>query len=134
MNEPDNLRNYAHVVEGVVINVSVWDGVQPYEPGDGVAMVPLPYTTDADGTIAYQGGIGWTYVDGAFVPPPLPPLTWDEIRTGRNALLSASDWTQAPDSHLTTSEKQEWADYRQSLRDVPQDFATPDDVVWPEAP
>jgi len=27
-----------------------------------------------------------------------------------------------------------WAEYRQQLRDIPQDFASPDDVVWPAAP
>lgn len=67
MTELDNLRGYAHVVDGKVVNVSVWDGVQPYDPGDGVEMVPLPYTTDDDGTIRYTGGIGWDYVDGEFV-------------------------------------------------------------------
>lgn len=67
MTEPDNLRHYAHVVNGVVVNVSVWDGVQPYDPGENVIMVPLPYTTDDDGTIRYRGGIGWDYADGEFV-------------------------------------------------------------------
>ena len=61
IDEPENLRGYAHVVDGVVINVSLWDGVQPYDAGDGVEMVPLPYTTDEDGTRRYQGGIGWDY-------------------------------------------------------------------------
>ena len=73
MQEPDNLRGYAHVVDSVVVNVSVWDGVQPYDPGEGVTMVPLPYTTDEDGTIRYTAGIGWDYVDGTFVDnrPPV---------------------------------------------------------------
>ena len=66
--EPDNLYHYAHVdADGQVVNVSVWDGIQPYDPGDGVEMVPLPYTTDEDGSIRYTGGIGWEYVDGEFV-------------------------------------------------------------------
>jgi hypothetical protein len=79
-------------------------------------------------------GIGWTYVDGAFVPAPLPPLTWDDIRLQRDSLLGASDWTQVADAPLTAADRQAWADYRQALRDVPQDFDSPDDVVWPEAP
>jgi hypothetical protein len=79
-------------------------------------------------------GIGWTYVDGAFVPPPVPPLTWEEVRAGRDTLLTASDWTQMPDSPLNGEQKNTWADYRQELRDLPQSFATPDEVVWPEAP
>jgi hypothetical protein len=79
-------------------------------------------------------GLGWTYVDGAFVPPPVPPLTWDDVRAERDSLLSASDWTQVTDAPLTASEKAAWADYRQALRDVPQDFDSPNDVIWPEAP
>ena len=67
MAEPENLRGYAHVLDGVVVNVSVWDGESSYDPGEGVTMVPLPYTTDEDGTPRYQGGIGWTYRDGEFV-------------------------------------------------------------------
>ena len=66
--EPDNLAHYAHLdADGQVVNVSVWDGVQPYTPPDGITMVPLPYTTDEDGTRRYQGGIGWTYRDEEFV-------------------------------------------------------------------
>ena len=67
MTEPENLSDYAHIVDGVVVNVSVWDGVQPYDPGDNVEMVPLPYTTDEDGERRYTAGIGWTFRDGEFV-------------------------------------------------------------------
>lgn len=71
MNEPENLRGYAHVVDGLVVNVSAWDGVQEYDPGDGVEMVPLPYTDEEDEegeTVRrYIGGIDWTYRDGEFV-------------------------------------------------------------------
>lgn len=67
MNEPENIRKYAHLVDGVVVNVSVWDGVQDYNPGDGITMVALPYTTDDDGVRRYQGGIGWTFRDGQFI-------------------------------------------------------------------
>ena len=35
----------------------------------------------------------------------------------RNELLTASDWTQMPDSPLSDSKKAEWATYRQKLRD-----------------
>lgn len=47
----------------------------------------------------------------------------DRNRTRRNSLLQASDWTQNNDSPLTTEKKQEWAVYRQKLRDMTeQDF------------
>jgi hypothetical protein len=56
---------FAHVRDGVVVNVSLWDGVTDYTPADGVTMVPLPYIEDEDG-IRYTAGIGWGYVDGQF--------------------------------------------------------------------
>lgn len=67
MTEPENLYGYAHVKDGLVVNVSVWDGVQRYQPGDGVTLVPLPYEDDEDGERRYTAGIGWTYRDGQFV-------------------------------------------------------------------
>jgi len=79
-------------------------------------------------------GLGWTYVDGEFIAPPPEPLTWGDIRAKRDRLLAACDWTQVADAPLTATEKQAWADYRQALRDIPQTFDSPDDVVWPETP
>ena len=61
-------------------------------------------------------------------------LAWKVVRAERDRLLAACDWTQVADTPLTATEKTAWADYRQTLRDVPQDFDSPDDVVWPEAP
>ena len=59
---------------------------------------------------------------------------WDAIRVERDALLTASDWTVLPDAPLTTTQKTAWKTYRQTLRDLPQTFATPDGIVWPERP
>jgi len=42
----------------------------------------------------------------------------DRIRNIRNSLLSSSDWTQVSDNNLSEIEKQEWAAYRQELRDI----------------
>ena len=59
---------------------------------------------------------------------------WDAVRAERDALLTASDWTVLPDAPLTTTQKTAWKTYRQTLRDLPQTHATPDGIVWPEAP
>lgn len=59
-----------------------------------------------------------------------PPLTVEQIRARRDALLAASDWTQLPDSPLSKSKKSEWASYRQALRDMMKSV----DVEWPVAP
>jgi len=54
-----------------------------------------------------------------------------EVRQQRNALLSACDWTQLPDS---PADHEVWATYRQELRDVTAQEGFPWDVTWPEAP
>lgn len=66
----------------------------------------------------------------------LPDLRREEamesLRGQRNALLSASDWTQMPD--VAGIDKQAWTEYRQALRDLPSSTADPENPVWPEPP
>jgi hypothetical protein len=64
----------------------------------------------------------------------LPDHKWRAIRTYRNELLSRCDWTQLPDAPLELWEKEAWAIYRQQLRDIPDVYENPDDVVIPFAP
>ncbi|MBV5347845.1 phage tail assembly chaperone [bacterium] len=67
--------------------------------------------------------------------PDIPDANkWRLIQQYRNELLSRCDWTQMPDVVLTFTEKQLWQDYRQALRDIPQAFTSPDDVVFPSVP
>jgi hypothetical protein len=64
--EPENLKSMAHIVDGKVVNVSLWDGVTPWTPAEEVVEIP-------EGTTA---GIDWDYIDGEFVDnrPPLENL------------------------------------------------------------
>lgn len=62
------------------------------------------------------------------------PVTWDEIRMTRDSLLLESDWVALADCSLSDGEKQNWFQYRQSLRDITIAFPTPQDVIWPEKP
>jgi len=55
-----------------------------------------------------------------------------EARTKRNALLSDSDWSVLPDAPV--ADQQAWIDYRQALRDVPQQAGFPTAIDWPEEP
>ncbi len=77
------------------------------------------------------------YAESAPVPA-IPELTEEQqemqVRAQRNSLLTLCDWTQLPDAPLTDGEKQEWAEYRQALRDVPEQTGFPDAVVWPSTP
>jgi hypothetical protein len=59
-------------------------------------------------------------------------VSWDEIKERRNILLTESDYTQLADS--PTKNKEEWAAYRQALRDIPQNFSNPTDVIFPDKP
>jgi hypothetical protein len=52
---------YAHVKDNAVVNVSVWDGAESYNPPDGETMVLL-----GDEVEPGMPGIGWDYDGKAF--------------------------------------------------------------------
>lgn len=59
------------------------------------------------------------------------------LRNKRNELLTQSDWTQVNDCPLSDSKKQEWATYRQELRDLPSLYQSANniaDVIFPNKP
>ena len=61
----------------------------------------------------------------------------NDIRFERNRRLSATDWTQAPDSPLSEEKKVEWQNYRQSLRDIIETLGailSISEVNWPNPP
>jgi hypothetical protein len=53
---------------------------------------------------------------------------WIRVRTQRNALIAACDWTQLPDVPV---DKAAWGAYRTALRNVTTQTLP---VVWPVAP
>ena len=57
---------------------------------------------------------------------------WHELRILRDEILDQSDWRAMKDRTLSTA----WKDYRQALRDLPQDFDSANDAVdnWPDPP
>lgn len=57
-----------------------------------------------------------------------------QIKKKRNILLYESDWTQIPNNPLTTEQQQEWASYRQQLRDITNQPGYPYDIVFPTPP
>lgn len=59
-------------------------------------------------------------------------VTWEEIREKRNQLLRNTDWTQLSNCQLSEVEKEQYKQYRQALRDLPQQYENPEDVVWPQ--
>jgi len=53
------------------------------------------------------------------------PIPFGNInRSRRDSLLNLSDWTQVPDSPLSSSAKESWKVYRAALRDLPSSVST----------
>lgn len=65
--------------------------------------------------------LGWTLVT----------LNEKEARDLRDKLLAECDWTQVADAPV---DQAAWSDYRQALRDIPQQDGFPKNVVWPTKP
>ena len=53
------------------------------------------------------------------------------VRSQRDSLLAASDWTQVPDAPV---DQAAWRTYRQALRDVTTQSGFPHEVTWPVKP
>jgi hypothetical protein len=62
------------------------------------------------------------WLDGAF------DRAMADLRQRRNGLLSSSDWTQLPDTTLTTAEKTAWMNYRTELRNITNGLTTVEEV------
>ena len=54
----------------------------------------------------------------------------EDIRKTRNNLISESDWMACSDVVMSD----EWKDYRQALRDIPEQEGFPHSVDWPTQP
>ena len=94
---------------------------------DGVHVLSIPFD---EANTDYQEYLEWAKTNTA---EKADGLTWDDIRSKRDSILSSTDWTMTTGS---TVDQAQWAAYRQNLRDIPQTYKdkTPDDVVWPTQP
>lgn len=61
---------------------------------------------------------------------------WQKIRTLRNELLSESDIEVVIDKwqSYTDEQKNAWINYRRILREIPQEYSNPNNIVWPDKP
>ena len=59
------VKAYAHIVDKVVLNVSLWDGATEYT--DTADLVEIP--------TGLPVGIGWRYIDGEWIEAPDPFAT-----------------------------------------------------------
>lgn len=72
------------------------------------------------------------FAAGVLQEESLRNFDWEEVRAERDRELEETDWRAVKDRTMS----QAWKDYRQALRDLPQDYETANDAVdhWPEAP
>ncbi|MDE1170929.1 MAG: tail fiber assembly protein [Verrucomicrobium sp.] len=112
----------------------------PIQPG----LILMPYASTSvappsvvTGKIAKWSGTAWSLIEIPAVSAPAVDSevgTMEYLRTTRNALLTASDWTQLSDAPLDSEAKNSWQIYRQELRDLPEHTEDPANVEWPELP
>ena len=122
--------------EGVIINTVVWDGVSQWAPPEGTIAVRCG---------EQLCGIGGTYKDGKFYPPPEPEIPQEELVAKALQLKSSliSEASQqisilqdAVDLDMATDEEKAtllvWKKYRVLLNRVDPNLAP--DIDWPAHP
>ena len=69
---------------------------------------------------------------GEVISSSMVEVDWIQVRRERDAALKDSDWRAGKDVVLSTA----WRDFRQALRDLPQDHAEANDAAdaWPTPP
>jgi hypothetical protein len=106
---------FAIIEDNIVVNIAVAAG-------------PLA----SNWVASEEARIGDKYIGGQFVRPlPDPAPVAATVRAERNARLAACDWTQVADAPVNSAA---WANYRQSLRDIPLQVGFPWEIVWPTSP
>ena len=103
--------------------------VQPVTP-----PVVTVFQTLTDGTPVSKNGV-WTqnWVIGTATPAEIASridAQWVEVRSQRNDMLAACDWTQLPDAPVDAAT---WGQYRQALRDITAQ-SDPFNIMWPQPP
>lgn len=127
---------YAVVVDGVVVNMALWDGVNEWGSEEGVVLPAGEYV-----------GIGWLYDGTEFIAPPVPEKSHQELVASAeeqkqslindaNAYINGKQWPgKAAIGRLKTDELAQynlWLDYLDALDAI--DTSTVPDIDWPDTP
>lgn len=105
-----------------ILNMSATPGLDTYYSSTQGKVVPLPPRPGADYRYNYVAKQWEKDVEA------IQAAAIDK----RNLLLQQSDYTQFTDVQLPN--KQEWAVYRQALRDLPTTSGWPLAIQWPTKP
>ena len=126
---------YQTDAQGYFVGVTTADA-DPLNPTEW--LIPAGCVIEApkdipDGSRAKWGGSQWVNEVIPVEPKPEEPKPTPKdvlVRSERDSLLAATDWTA--NSDVTMSD--EMRAYRQALRDVPSQAGFPDNVTWPVKP
>ena len=97
----------------------------------------IKYTGKDENDVAIESnypadfGVTWSDIQTKIVELETE-LPLRELRNERTKLLIETDWMALSDSSIPLSD--EWKDYRQALRDIPSNYTSLDNVVWPTKP
>ncbi len=121
---------------GNVINTVVWDGENDWVPPEGTTVIAAGDS---------GAGIGWTYKDGVFTPPPAPEVPKEDLvaqaEQQKANLMSEGSQTisilqDAVDLGMATDDEKTqltaWKKYRVLLNRV--DTSRAPDITWPSKP
>ncbi|EPC7128935.1 TPA: hypothetical protein RI347_000866 [Escherichia coli] len=112
---------YAVIENGMVVNVIIWDGVTSI--GFGGDQLTIQIAQSGVGTSAPIPGIGWSYENGVFTPPPSPPLT-PESMAAKNLALAQAAYNVATAKITALNEQIADADYAGTTEDEVNDELT----------
>lgn len=125
------MQKYAQIEKGKVTRIFIKE--DSYIPVSDPNVLILVNIT---GNIP-EPQVGWNYDSrsGRFYPKT-DREKWNEIRVERDRRLALSDAWMVIDRYerYSNKKKREIKQYRQRLRDLPQNYADPDKVVWPRPP
>ena len=68
------------------------------------------------------------------IPAPTDEELAQQIRAKRNSLLSQTDYLMMPDYPISDDKRKLIEEYRQALRDIPEQSGFPRTIAWPEKP
>ncbi len=104
-----------------------------YDLNDNAIITKNSYIPKVRGNSDYELFLQELEKGEAILMPYVEPApSWEQIKTQRNQLLLETDWVGLKD--VTVLNEQAWLDYRQALRDIPENFTNTEDVIWPIKP